>query len=129
MSRRPLKHIDATNYKWQSGEGAPIGELLTDDLFFYREDFHEIDESILLELTLIESMPKIVTSRNPSLRAAKINIQLADGTPEEYIHSMEQEALFAKLMEQSVDNPDQVNLKEEISRMLEAPRFDIRSPK
>jgi hypothetical protein len=42
---------------------------------------------------------------------------------------MEQEALFAKLMEQSIDNPDQVNLKEQIGRMLEAPRFDIRSPK
>ena len=42
---------------------------------------------------------------------------------------MEQGALFAKLMDQSAENPDQKNLKEEIGRMLEAPRFDIRSPK
>jgi hypothetical protein len=180
VSEEFRKRIDATNYKWKAGEGKPIGELLTDDLFFYREDFHETDESILLERNLIEFMPKIVTSKNPPLRAAKINIQLefaravesirrgdeykgrnllyvaglnidiseydefppttyfvpwaahvqlADGTPEEYIHPMEQEALYAKLMEQSVDNPDQANLKEEINRMLEAPRFDIRSPK
>jgi hypothetical protein len=180
VSEEFRKRIDATNYKWKSGEGEPIGKLLTDDLFFYREDFHETDESIHLERNLIEFMPKIVTSRNPPLRAAKINIQLefaravesirrgdeykgrnllyvaglnidiseydefppttyfvpwaahiqlADGTPEEYIHPMEQEALFAKLMEQSIDNPDQVNLKEQIGRMMEAPRFDIRSPK
>jgi hypothetical protein len=32
-------------------------------------------------------------------------------------------------MAQSIDNPDQVNLKEQIGRMLDAPRFDIRSPK
>ena len=180
VSEEFRKRIDATNYKWKSGEGAPIGELLTDDLFFYREEFHETDESILLERNLIEFMPKIVTSRNPPLRAAKINIQLefaravesirrgdeykgrnllyvaglnidiaeydefppttyfvpwaahvqlADGTPEDYLHPLEQTALFATLMEQSIENPDQVNLKEEIGRMLEAPRFDIRSPK
>ena len=174
------KRIDATKYKWKSGEGEPIGDLLTDDLFFFREEFHETDESILLERNLIEFMPKIVTSRNPSLRAAKINIQLEfaravesirrgdeykgrnllyvaglnidiaeygefpattyfvpwaahvqlkDGTPKKYIHPMEQEAICRKLMEQSIENPDQVNLKEQIGRMLKAPRFDIRSPK
>ena len=180
VSEEFRKRIDATNYQWKSGEGKPIGALLTDDLFFYREDFHETDESILLERNLIEFMPKIVTSRNPPLRAAKINIQLEfaravesirrgdeykgrnllyvaglnidiseydefpattyfvpwaahvqlqDGTPEQYIHPMEQEIFFKKLMEQSIENPDQANLKEEIGRMLEAPRFDIRSPK
>jgi hypothetical protein len=180
VSEEFRKCIDATNYQWKAGEGKPIADLLTHDLFFYREDFHETDESILLERNLIEFMPKIVTSRNPSLRAAKINIQLEfaravesirrgdeykgrnllyvaglnidiseydefppttyfvpwtahvqlkDGTPEQYIHPMEQGALFEKLMDQSTENPDQKNLKEEIGRMLEAPRFDIRSPK
>jgi hypothetical protein len=180
VSEEFRKRIDATNYQWQSGQGKPIGDLLTADLFFYREDFHETDESILLERNLIEFMPKVVTSRNPPLRAAKINIQfefaravesirrgdeykgrnllyvaglnidiseydefpattyfvpwaahvqLQDGTPEQYIHPMEQEMLFKKLMEQSIENPDQANLKEQIGRMLEAPRFDIRSPK
>ena len=180
VSEEFRKRIDATNYQWQPEGGEPIGDLLTDDLFFYREDFHETDESILLERNLIEFMPKIVTSRNPPLRAAKINIQLEfaravesirrgdeykgrnllyvaglnidiaeygefppttyfvpwaahvqlqGGTPQEYLHPMEQEMLFKKLMEQSIDNPDQANLKEEIGRMLQAPRFDIRSPK
>ncbi len=76
VSEEFRKRIDATNYQWQPEGGEPIGDLLTDDLFFYREDFHETDESILLERNLIEFMPKIVTSRNPPLRAAKINIQL-----------------------------------------------------
>jgi hypothetical protein len=174
------KRLAAINYQWKTGEGEPIGELLTDDLFFFREDFHETDESILLERNLVKFMPLIVTSRNPPLRAAKVNIQLEfaravesirrgdaykgrnllyvaglnidiseyddfpatnyfvpwaayvqlqGGTPPQYHQNIEQDALYAKLMSQSIDNPDQVNLREEIGRMLKAPRFDIRSPK
>lgn len=174
------KRIDATNYQWKPGGGEAIGKLLTSDLFYFREDFHETDESILLERNLIEFMPKVVTAKNPSLLAAKINVQLEfaravesirrgdeykgrnllyvaglnidiseysgfppttyfvpwaahvqlkDNTPTEYIHPIEQSKIFKKLMEQSIDNPDQVNLKEQIGRMLDAPRFDIRSPK
>jgi len=174
------KRIDSTGYTWKVGEGESIGKHLTADLFYFREDFHETDESILLERNLIEFMPTIVTAKNPSLCAAKINIQLEfartvesirrgteykdknllymaglnvdisafkdnpattyfvpwaahiqlqEGTPEEYIHPLEQEKIFALLMEQDTENPEQVNLKEEIGRMLTAPRFDIRSPK
>ncbi len=167
-------------YKWKTGEGEAIGELLSADLFFFREDFHETDESILLERNLIEFMPNVVSSVNPPLRAAKINIQLefarvaesirrgkeykgknllyiaglnldisehenspattyfvpwaahiqlSDKTPQEYTHPIEQEALFAKLMAQSAENPAQIDLKENIQRMLESPRFDVRAPK
>jgi hypothetical protein len=55
-------------------------------------------------------MPIIVTSKNPPLRAAKINIQLE------------------LLAEQASVNPDQADLKKQINRMLEVPRFDIKSP-
>ena len=174
------KRIDATGYAWKSGEGESIGKYLTEDLFYFREDLHETDESILLERNLIEFMPIIVTSRNPSLRAAKINIQLEfartvesirrgaeykgknllyiaglnidiseyethpattyfvpwaahiqlkNRTPEEYIHPVEQEALFKLLAKEDSINLEQADLKEEIGRMLAAPRFDIRSPK
>ena len=51
------KRIDATGYIWKSGEGESIGDHLTADLFYFREDFHETDESILLERNLIEFMP------------------------------------------------------------------------
>jgi hypothetical protein len=168
----------AANYQWKSGAGEPIGDFLTEDLFFFREDFHETDESILLERNIIEFMPTIVTNRNPPLRAAKINLQLEftrvvesirRGTeykgrnllyiaglnldiseyddypatnyfvpwaahiqlegegPDDYTHPMEQDELFATLMKHSIENPDQVNLKEEIGRMLTMTRFDIRS--
>ncbi len=167
-------------YEWKAGEGENLGDLLTADLFFFREDFHETDESILLERNLIEFMPNIVSAKNPALRAAKINIQLefarvtesirrgtayenknllyiaginldisqykeyppttyfvpwaahiqlAKETPVEYDHPLEQEELFAKLMKQSNINLAQVDLKENIQRMLESPRFDIRAPK
>ncbi len=180
VSEEFRRRIDATGYTWKIGEGESIGKLLTEDLFYFREDLHETDESILLERNLIEFMPIIVTSRNPSLRAAKINIQLEfartvesirrgseyagknllyvaglnidiseyeghpattyfvpwsahiqlkDGTPEKYIHPLEQEAIHALLMEQESVNPEQADLKEQIGRMLAAPRFDIRSPK
>lgn len=173
------RQLEARNYRWLEGGEEPIGENLTEDLFFFREDFHETDESILIERNLVQFMPNIVTSRNPPLRAAKVNIQLEfaravesirrgeayqnrnllyvaglnidiceyddfpatnyfvpwaayvqlqGGTPPEYLHNIEQDALYAKIMAQSPENPDQVNLREEIGRMLRAPRFDIRSP-
>lgn len=174
------QRVDATNYQWKSGAGEPIGDLLREDMFFFREDFHETDESILLERNLIEFMPDIVTAKHPALRAATINIQLEftrvvesirRGTeykgrnllyinglnvdiseyddfpsttyfvpwaahiqlvgdpPGEHAHPMEQDELFANLMKHGIDNPDQVNLKEEIGRMLRMPHFDIRSSK
>ncbi|MDA3971967.1 MAG: hypothetical protein PF442_11515 [Desulfobulbaceae bacterium] len=174
------KKIDATGYVWKKGEGESIGELLTSELFYFREEFHEKDEAILLERNLIEFMPTIVTSRNPPLRAAKINIQLEfartvesirrgaeyagknllyiaglnvdisehddypattyfvpwaahiqlkDGTPAEYAHPLEQDRLFELIMAQDSKNPEQADLKEQIAKMLKAPRFDIHSPK
>ncbi len=174
------KRIDTTGYKWKGGGGENIGELLTEDLFYFREDFHEQDESIYLERNLIEFMPSIVTSKNPPLRAAKINIQLEfartvesirrggeydgknllyvaglnidiseyegypattyfvpwaahiqlrGGTPDEYLHPVEQEQLFKLLMAQKSENPEQADLKEQIGQMLKAPRFEIHSPK
>ena len=174
------KRLDAVGYVWRDGDGENIGEHLYDDLFYFREDFHETDESILLERSLIEFMPTIVTSRNPPLLAAKIliqlefarivesirrgteyagknllyvaglnidiseyegypattyfvpwaaHIQLKDGMPGEYGHPLEQNRLFALLMAQDIANPEQADLKEQIGRMLAAPRFDIRSPK
>ena len=54
------------------------------------------------------------------------HVQLRDGTPEEYTHPIEQEALYKKLMEQDIQNPDQISLKENIRTILTAPRYDIR---
>jgi len=172
------RRLDEQGYVWQGGGGEPIGRHLGADMFFFREDLHETDDSILLERNLLEFMPDIVSAPHPQLRAAKINVQmefarvvesirrgseyrgrnllyiaglnidiseydgypetnyfvpwaahvqLMDGTPAEYAHPLEQDALFAKLMAQSPDNPDKVDLKENIQRMLKAPRFDIRS--
>jgi len=76
VSEKFRKKIDATGYVWKEGDGEKIGAHLSSDLFYFREDFHEQDESILLEKNLIEFMPTIVTSPAPPLRAAKVNIQL-----------------------------------------------------
>jgi hypothetical protein len=172
------KRLERLDYTWLPGAGEPIGKLLSADLFFFREDFHETDDSILLERNLIEFMPDIVSAKFPSLRAAKTNIQLEfarvvesirrcdeykdrsllyiaglnidippfedlpvmnyfvpwaahvqlkDGTPEEYTHPIEQNELFEILMAQSVKNPDQIDLKANIGRILKAPRLNIRS--
>lgn len=174
FKQRLAKH----GYTWSSGTGKSIGDLLSADLFFFREDFHETDDSLLLERNLIEFMPDIVSAKYPPLRAAKTNIQLEfarvvesirrcdeykgknllyvaglnidisktedlpvmnyfipwaahvqlkDGTPKEYIHPIEQDDLYAKLMAQSPENPDQTDLKEDIRRILKAPQLDIRS--
>lgn len=174
------RRLEECNYKWRSGAGQSIGVLLSADLFFFREDFHETDDFILLERNLIEFMPDIVSAKHPALRAAKTNIQLEfarvvesirrsndykgknllyiaglnidisesenlpvmnyfvpwaahvqlkDGTQEEYIHPIEQDELYAKLIAQSSENLDQSDLKEGIRRILKAPPLDIRSSK
>ena len=178
VSKTFKQHLEDQKYIWLSGEGQSIGDLLTADLFFFREDFHETDDAILLERNLIEFMPDIVSARFPPLRAAKTNIQLefarvvesirrsdaykgrnllyiaglnidipgdedlplmnyfvpwaahvqlTDGTSPEYTHPIEQNALFAKLMAQSPENLDQMDLKENIRRIIKTPRLDIRS--
>ena len=180
VSEQFRKKIDATGYTWKTGDGEKIGNHLTSDLFYFRQEFHETDESLLLEKNLIEFMPTIVTSPYPPLRSAKINIQLEfvrtmnsmrrggeytgknllyiaglnidisehkdhpattyfvpwaahiqlkDGTRAEFEHPVEQDHLYELLMAQESVNPEQADLKEQIGRMLAAPRFDIRSPK
>jgi len=172
------KRLIDQGYDWKTGKEESIGNLLTADLFYFKDKFHETDDSILLERNLIEFMPDIVSAKYPSLRAAKTavqlefarvvksirsgseytgrnllyiaglnldipeyndfpphnyfvpwaaHIQLAGGTPKEYIHPVEQDELFKKIMAQKIDNPDKIDLKENIKRMLTAPRFDIRS--
>ena len=177
VSENFKKRLYNAGYEWKDGQGESIGKWLTADLFYFKEDFHETDDSSILEKNLLEFMPDIVSAKYPSLRAAKTNVQLEfsrvvesirrgeeykgrnllyiaglnidisehggfpptnyfvpwaahvqlkDDTPIEYSHPIEQENLFAKLMEQSPENKDQADLKENIQRMLKAPRFDIR---
>ena len=180
ISEQFRNRLYAEGHQWQDGEGEPIGSHLTSDLFFFREELHETDESVLLERNLIEFMPQIVTHKSPALKAAKINIQmefartvesirtgndydnknllyiaglnidissfdnnpattyfvpwaayiqLLDSSKKKYLHPIEQDELFAKLMEQSTENPDMTDLKEQIGRMLISPRYDIRTPR
>ena len=170
------KRLEKIGYEWRSGVGKNIGALLSADLFFFREDFHETDDYIFLEKNLMEFMPGIVSAKYPALRAAMTNVQLEfarcvesirrsehyknrnllyvsglnidisrtetlpvmnyfvpwaahvqleDGMKDEYIHSIEQEELYKKLMAQSAENPDQADLKEEIRRISQLPRLKI----
>ena len=88
------RRLDDQGYTWLPGGGQSIGNLLTSDLFYFRQDFHKTDDSILLERNLIE-----------------------------------QDALHAKLMAQSPENLDQIDLRENIRRIFKTPRLDIRSSK
>lgn len=174
-----IKRLDKTGYEWRSGVGKSIGDLLSADLFFFREDFHETDEFLFLERNLIEFMPGIVSAKYPALRAAMTNVQLEfarvvesirrsehykdrnllyvaglnidisrtetlpvmnyfvpwaahvqlkDGMKDEYIHSIEQEDLYNKLMAQSTENPDQADLKEAIRHISQLPKLNITAP-
>jgi hypothetical protein len=178
ISKHFQERLDKAGYQWHGGIGKSIGSLLTSDLFYFKEDFHETGDSILLEKNLLEFMPDIVSARYPALRVAKTSIQLEfarvvqsirmeeayqnknllyvaglnidipayegfpqttyftpwaahiqleGGTPSQYNLPLEQDDLFAKLMEQSAKNPDQLDLKKSIQHMLQAPRLDIKS--
>jgi len=161
------RRLEAAGYLWRGGSGEAIGRYLSDDLFRFRDDFQMADASTLLECSLAEFMPTIVTALNPPLQAATILIQLefarivesfrrgreysgknllyvtglnidisefegfpattSVGTPDKYASPLEQDHLFKLIMAQEEKNPAQIDLKEEIGRMLKAPRFDIRS--
>ena len=178
VSQHFRDRLDADGYEWKGGPGEPIGKQLTSDLFYFKSNFHETGDSVLLEKNLIEFMPDIVSAKYPALRVAKTSIQLEfvrvvqairsdeayigknllyvaglnidipeyqgypmtnyfvpwaahiqlkNGTPLEYNYPVEQEDLFAKLMSISPDNPNQLDLKASIQRMLKAPHLDIRS--
>lgn len=179
VSERFKERISSTGYVWKGNGGEPIGDKLSADLIFFREDLHATDDSILLERNLIEYMPIVVTAKSPALQAAKINIQLEfdrtsesirrgseyknqnllfisglnidisehkdypantyfvpwaahiqlqENNPKQFNFPIEQKALFSELMEKSIENPDQICLAEEFSKMLKSPRFDISSP-
>ncbi len=55
------------------------------------------------------------------------HVQLKGGAQDEFVHPIEQEELYAKLMEQSPENLEQSDLKANIRRILKAPRLNIRS--
>ena len=55
------------------------------------------------------------------------HVQLKSGAQQEYIHPIEQNDLYHKLMAQSAENLDQLDLKENIKRILKAPRLNISS--
>lgn len=181
VSEEFRKKVDSNGHKWKGGIGEAIGDHLTSDLFFYREDIHEDADAVVIERNLLEFMPVIVTHKCPTLKAAKVNVQMEfartlesihlgsdyqgknllyisglnidiaaykdapettyfvpwaayvqfkDVCPEEeYTHPIEQVQLYKKLMEQSTVNPDQVNIKGEIDRMLESPRYEIHTPR
>jgi hypothetical protein len=76
VSEQFKQRLDKSGYQWQGGPGKSIGQLLTSDLFYFKEDFHETGDSILLEKNLLEFMPDIVSAKYPALRVAKTSIQL-----------------------------------------------------
>lgn len=58
-------------------DNAPIGDRLTADYFYYRKQISpDVEGRNHLEVNLLNSMPRIVTSRHPLLAAAQINSQI-----------------------------------------------------
>jgi len=70
------KRLDDQGYEWKTGQGESIGKLLTSDLFFFKENLQETDESLFLERQLLEFMPAIVSAKYPSRRVAITTVQL-----------------------------------------------------
>ena len=76
VSEQFKKRLDDAGYKWKSGPGESIGEQLTSDLFYFKTNFHQTGDSVLLEKNLLEFMPDIVSAKYPALRVATTSIQL-----------------------------------------------------
>ncbi len=77
FSVSPALHEHLKGYNWESGRGAPIGQHLHPDLFFFRRNIsHHSEGRDHLEKNLINVMPYVVTSDWPALTAAQANTQV-----------------------------------------------------
>jgi hypothetical protein len=65
--------LDLRNYQWGEDKAEPIANALTPDLFTFKRD---IDVNNQNEINLFQYMPWIVTSNEPMLSAAEVNVQV-----------------------------------------------------
>jgi hypothetical protein len=68
-----IAFLKEDGYQWQEDKAAPIGHALTPDLFWFKRD---IDVHNPNEQNLSQYMPWIVTSNEPMLSAAEVNVQV-----------------------------------------------------
>ncbi|MCK5896260.1 MAG: hypothetical protein KAG20_05615, partial [Cocleimonas sp.] len=68
-----IAFLKEDGYQWQEDKAVPIGSALTPDLFWFKR---EIDEGNPNEQNLFQYMPWIVTSSEPMLSAAEVNVQV-----------------------------------------------------
>ncbi len=169
-----LKHINTSEL--EEGKHTPIREILTADMFDFRQQIGNEDEEgrTHLEQNLGFAMPAIVTADSPPLAAALANTQVEfdrayrtllnepeyqnrnllfiaginiDISPQPgqlfpltkfvpwaaFVQNsngeritMEQDELLQRLLEQSTENPDKIDLEEAIAAMERAEEVKVR---
>lgn len=169
-----LKLINTTEL--EEGKHNPIGEILTADIFDFRQQIEDEDEEgrTHLEQNLGFAMPAIVTADSPPLAAALANTQVEfdrayrtllnepeyqnrnllfiaginiDISPQPgqlfpltkfvpwaaFVQNsngeritMEQDELLQRLLEQSTENPDKIDLEDAIASMEQAEEVKVR---
>ena len=169
-----LKHINTSEL--EEGKHTPIGEILTADMFDFRQQIGDEDEEgrTHLEQNLGFAMPAIVTADSPPLAAALANTQVEfdrayrtllnepeyqnrnllfiaginiDISPQPgqlfpltkfvpwaaFVQNsngeritMEQDELLQRLLEQSTENPDKIDLEDAIASMEQAEEVKVR---
>jgi hypothetical protein len=72
-SKGLVTFLKQRGYQWSEDKAMPIGNALTPDLFSFKR---EIDKNNQNEQNLFQFMPWIVTSSEPMLSAAEVNVQV-----------------------------------------------------
>jgi hypothetical protein len=68
-----IDFLKQRNYLWSESKAVPIGDTLTPDLFTFKREINQNNQN---EKNLFQYMPWIVTSNEPMLSAAEVNVQV-----------------------------------------------------
>lgn len=71
-----IAYLKEKNFKWSQRKMIAIGEYLTADLFHFERELDKVTDTESVQRNLYDYMPWIVTSDEPMLVAAQVNVQI-----------------------------------------------------
>lgn len=71
-----IAYLKDKKFKWPKRKAVEIGQYLTPEFFHFERNLDDVKESESVQRNLYDYMPWIVTSNEPMLSAAEVNVQI-----------------------------------------------------
>jgi hypothetical protein len=97
LSTNLKKALDTQSYDWKPGRSKPIGQYLSDDMFFFTCVEQTLEQNNPFHSTLFPYLQQLVTHRTPHLRAVEIHLRQEFNRAVALL-TAERQATFPKLM-------------------------------